>query len=284
MENEIWTIKRVLDFATDYFTKAGIENPHLEAEILLACALNKKRIDLYVQFENALDKDELGRFKGFIQRRKNREPSAYITGVKSFMSLDFIVTKDVLIPRPETEMLVEAAIDISKEMQNPSILDIGTGSGAVAISIARYVPNSKVTATDISRKALEVAYENAKRHGVSDRINFEANDLFPGSGKFDLIVSNPPYIKSDDIKTLAPEIKDHEPLSALDGGPDGLDHYRRILKEAKCHMTDNGHLLLEVGAGQSKDVTAMAESILKPAGIKTRHDLNNIERLIIVQI
>jgi release factor glutamine methyltransferase len=279
-----WTIKRILDWAADYFNKQNIENPHLEAEILLAHALNLKRIDLYVKFEKELDQNELSRFKECVIRRKNHEPTAYITGIKSFMSLDLIVSRLVLIPRPETELLVEAAIDIAKHIEHPSILDIGTGSGAIAVSLAKYVKHSRIIATDISRGVTLIALENAKKHGVMDSITFEVADLFPKEAeKFDLIVSNPPYIRSGDIKDLAPEIRDFEPHVAYDGGPDGLDHYRKILDKAGEFIKPNGYLLFEVGEGQAKEVVNLIRSAFASAEIVTKKDLNGIERVIIAK-
>jgi release factor glutamine methyltransferase len=280
---DLWIIKKVLGFATDYFTKANIESPHLEAEILLANALNLKRIDLYIQFEKVLNEQELAKFKGFILRRKNHEPTAYITGTRSFMSLDLMVTKDVLIPRPETELLIETAMDMAKRFDIPKILDIGTGSGAIAISLAKYIPASKIHATDISDKAVKIASENAKAHNVLDRITFDSADLYPASGKFDIIVSNPPYIKSKDIAALAPEIKNFEPLSALDGGEDGLKFYRMIIPRAKEFLNDKGLLLLEIDPGLAEGIV----KLIKEAGfskIDVKKDLQDLDRVLIIEI
>jgi len=281
---QVWTIKKLLEWSQEYLKKAKIDEPRLESELLLAHALGYKRIDLYIKFDQQPAKDSLSKFKEYIIRRKEHEPSAYITGNKPFMSLDINVTKDVLIPRPETELLVETAIDIAREINEPMILDIGTGSGAIAVSLAKYIPSAKVVATDLSEDSLKIAAENAKKHGVADKITFEKADLFPSSGKFNLIVSNPPYIRSEDIKLLAPEIKDHEPIAALDGGPDGLAYYRRILAGLRDHMTENGCLLLEVGAGQSKEVSGLISERSGHAVINTRTDLNGIERLLTVRI
>lgn len=284
MNHEVWTIKKVLDWAADYFEKNNIEDPHLEAEILLSHALNMKRIDLYVKFEKELDQKELSRFKEYALMRKDHMPSAYITGIRSFMSLDFVLTRYVLIPRPETELLVEAALDTAKQIDHPCILDIGTGSGNVAISIAKYAASAKVCGTDTSKSAVLVAIENAKRHGVIERVSFEAADLFPKQAvKYDMIVSNPPYIRSGDIRSLPPEIKDFEPLSALDSGPDGLDCYRKILDKAGNYLKDNGCLLFEVGIGQSGDIKKLVTDRLKIGNIQIKKDLNGIERVIIAK-
>ena len=281
MPGEVWTIKKVLDFASDYFNKARIENPHLEAEILLAKALNAKRIDLYINFEKVMSADELARFKEYIKRRKDHEPSAYIIGTKSFMSLDLAVTKSVLIPRPETELIVESALSLLKGLDRPSVLDIGTGSGAIAVSLAKYLPTAKIAATDTSEKALEVAAQNASANGVSDRIRFETADLFPKSGeKFDLMVSNPPYIRTKDIEALPPEVKDHEPLSALDGGEDGMKYYGPIISGAKERLKENGHLILEIDPGLTLQISSMLKGS-GYAGIDVRRDLNGCERAVI---
>ena len=276
------SIKEALGWATDYFQKNNIENPHLEAEILLAHALKLKRIDLYIKFEEIVSAEVLAKFKDYITRRKNHEPTAYITGIKAFMSLDFTVTRDVLIPRPETEILVEAAIGAAKEFESPIILDIGTGSGALSVSIAKYLPSAKIHATDVSQKAIEIAGRNAKTHSVSERINFEAADLFPKAAgiKFDVIVANPPYIKSSEIEKLMPEIRNYEPLSALDGGADGLDFYRAIIPKAKDYLKDSGALILEIDPNLLEGVKKLlSESFFRISSIKK--DLNDLNRAVI---
>jgi release factor glutamine methyltransferase len=283
MEAESWTIKKVLDWTTEYFNKHKIENPHLEAEILLSYALHIDRIRLYIDFENEVDKKSLEMFKGFINRRIKGEPTAYITGSKHFMSLIFNVTPDVLIPRPETELLIENAIELSKAFEGRiSVLDIGTGSGVIAVSLAKFMDNIEIHATDLSGKALEVAAGNAKKHGVENKIKFIEADLFPAEDlKYDIIVSNPPYIKTADLKGLQIEIRDYEPYSALDGGPDGLVFYRRIAEKAGGYMKDGGHLLLEIGAEQSKEVTTLLQSGLKRDKIRVKKDLNGLDRVVI---
>jgi release factor glutamine methyltransferase len=284
MSNESWTIKKVLDWTTGYFTKHQMENPHLEAEILLSHALNAERIKLYIDFEKEIDKKSLEVFKGFITRRAKREPTAYITGNKHFMSLNFKVTQDVLIPRPETELLIENAIELSKAYNgNITVLDIGTGSGAIAVSLAKFIDNAEIYATDSSKKALEVAALNAKRHGVEGKIKFIETDLFPKENlKFDIIISNPPYIKTSDISGLQPEIKDFEPVAALDGGADGLDFYRKIMEKASEYIKENGSILLEIGADQSKDVVGIIKNKLALKNIRVKKDLSGLDRVVIV--
>jgi release factor glutamine methyltransferase len=278
---ETWTIKKLLDWTTEYFKKFDIEWPHLEAEILLAHALKFKRIDLYVHFERALKEEELKYFKRLILRRSKHEPIAYITGIQPFMSLDFKVDPAVLIPRPETEKLVEATIDLAKEFENPKILDIGTGCGNIAISLAKYIPGSAVLGIDSSAGALNIASENAKIHKIEDRCKFAECDLFPESGnKFDLIVSNPPYIPTGEIDKLQEEIK-FEPRAALDGGPDGLDHIKKIIDSSSKYLTPKGYLILEFGMGQANKILEYSGS-LREANIMK--DNSGIDRILILKM
>ena len=285
MADEIWTVTRLLDWTTEYFGKHQIENPHLEAEILLARALDTERIKLYIDFEKEVDKQRLTRFKEYIIRRAKGEPTAYIIRKKQFMSLEFTVNPSVLIPRPETEMLVENAIEICKKIGGKvSILDIGTGSGAIAVSLAKFIDNAEITAVDISEKALDVARSNAASHGVENRITFIKADLFPEEIKqFDIVVSNPPYIKTADINGLQREVRDFEPLSALDGGADGLTYYRAILEKASNYLKENGAIILEISPELAKDVVLLARNALKSKDIRVIKDLNGMERVVVVQ-
>lgn len=279
-----WTISSLLDWTTLFFKKYGIEEPHLEAEILLAHSLSIRRIELYVQHNHILKEDELSAFKQLILRRAKKEPAAYIIGYKSFMSLDFIVSKDVLIPRPETEKLVETAIDASKYMSGQiNIFDIGCGSGAIAISIAKYAQNSFIYAVDSSAPSLEIAKQNAVKHGVIERISFLPGNLFDPIHheiKFDIIVSNPPYIPTSEINNLQSEIKDFEPISALDGGQDGLDFYRKIAGNADKHLKESGIMLLEIGFGQANLVKNIIDSNSAFGNIKIYKDHGDIDRVI----
>ncbi|MFC1768090.1 peptide chain release factor N(5)-glutamine methyltransferase [Candidatus Margulisiibacteriota bacterium] len=281
-----WTIKRLLDWTTEHFTKHQIENPHLEAEILLAHALNTERIKLYVNFEQEVNEKDRGTFRDYVTRRTKKEPTAYITGYQPFMSLKFKVTRDVLIPRPETELLLQEAVNIAKSYDKKlSVLDIGTGSGAIAVSLARFTDNIEVCATDLSKKALEIAAENAKIHKVEGKVKFIETDIFPKENiKFDIIISNPPYIKSGDIKDLQTEVKDYEPVQALDGGKDGLDYYRKILDKAGNYINKEGYLLLEIGSEQSKQIVDLINNGLKPNNIEVKKDLSGIERMVIVRV
>ena len=280
-----WTIKKVLDFADSYFRKAGIENPHLEAEILLAHALGMKRIDLYLKFENELNQADLEKFRSYILRRKSHEPTAYIIGTRQFMSMEFQVTKDTLIPRPETEILVELAEQAAEKKNDAvEILDIGTGSGAIAVSVAKLIPAARVTAIDISAEALAVAENNALKHGVADRITFEQADIVPADKNklFDLIISNPPYIMTDAISGLASEVKDFEPRGALDGGKDGLKYYIEIMKKAPLILKDGGCLILEIDPSITDGIRKLSQegSIF---GVELVKDFAGLDRAAVIR-
>jgi len=283
----IWTISSLLTWSTEYFTKHHIDNPHLEAEILLSHALKLKRIELYIKHDKELNESELASYKTLILRRAKKEPSAYIIGNKAFMSLDFIVSPAVLIPRPETEHLVEAVIDYSKTVEYPiNILDIGTGSGAIAISLANYIKNATVMAIDISNDSLLIAKQNAKKHEVESRITFLQSDLYsniPSLNKFDVIVSNPPYIPSIEVEKLQEEIIKYEPIKALDGGDDGMALYSKIIPGSIAYLKSKGYLILEIGQGQFLSVN----KIIVDTGLfneaKIIKDYADIERIVIVQ-
>lgn len=257
-----WTIIKILDWTKQYFADKGLENPRLDAEVLLCAVLQCQRIKLYVDFERPLDSEELATYKNYVQRRAQHEPLAYILGHREFMRNDFKVTPATLVPRPETELLVESitkAVPFFKPEGEVKILDIGTGSGAIIVSLLDYLPNAKGVGIDISVDALVVAKENAENIGVKERCGFVRSDIFsriPLEKKFDIIVSNPPYIPAADIATLAKDVQ-KEPRGALDGGADGLDFYRRIVTEAMEHMEEEGLLAFEVGIHQSEFVAQM---------------------------
>ena len=240
---ERWTVLKLLQWTADYFRDKGIESPRLDAELLLSATLEMDRVALYVNFERPLIADELARYRKKVRRRADREPLQYILGETEFWSLPFSVNPAVLIPRADTEVLVEEAL---KGIDGcSSVLDVGTGSGAIAVALAHEKPEIKVTALDCSEDALEVARGNARRNGVVERVVCLAGDLnsLP-PGPFDMIVSNPPYIPSRDWEQLMPEVRDHEPRLALDGGDDGLEAYRRIAVQALKILSPGGWLLL----------------------------------------
>lgn len=253
---ERWTVLKLLKWTTDYFAEKGIESARLEAELMLAATLDMDRVGLYVNFERPLDPAELTDFREKVRRRASREPVQYILGETEFWSLQFQVNPAVLIPRADTEVLVEEAL--ARLDEAASILDVGTGSGAIAVALAHEKPQATVTALDRSESALEVARSNASLNEVEKRVDCVAGDLAAiPSGPFDMIVSNPPYIPSRDWETLMPEVRDHEPRLALDGGDDGLTAYRHLAVQANKALVPGGWLLVEVGIGQAQDVSAL---------------------------
>ena len=254
---ETWTILKLLKWTTAYFDSHDIEQPRVDAEVLLAHTLGVGRVDLYVNYDRPLVRRELDVFRGLIQRRVRREPVAYIVGEREFWSLPLKVTPHVLIPRPETETLVEAALEIIPSDPAPTpwrILDLGTGSGAVVLALASERPGHDFFAVDSSDKALAVARDNARRHGLDQCITWLRGDWFNVGGArigcFEVIVSNPPYICRDELEGLPPEISRFEPRGALDGGPDGLDAIRLIVREASQHLVPGGRLFFEIGHDQ----------------------------------
>jgi release factor glutamine methyltransferase len=256
----VWTIKALLNWTTDFLAKKNIENPKLDAQLLLAHVLGCKKVDLHVNFAEQPSEAERNRFKTLIQRRVDGWPVAYLIGERGFYLLDFEVSPAVLVPRPETEILVAEALAFLKPRTAPAVLDIGTGSGCIAISIAHQKKDAQVTAIDISPDALEVAKRNAVKHGVADRMTFLQGDLFaplPAGSTFDLIVSNPPYIAAHEFAGLQPEVRDHEPKVALDGGADGLAAYRRIAAAVVPFLKPGGKLLLEIGSTQDEAVRGL---------------------------
>lgn len=284
MNKPVWTIIKILDWTKQYFADRGVENPRLDAEVLLCAVLQCERIKLYMDFERPLTGAELSQYKNYVARRGQHEPLAYILGEKEFMRNSFKVTPATLVPRPETELLVESLIKVARGLKadgDVKILDIGTGSGAIIVSLLDYLPNAKGVGVDISVDALIVAEENSRRIGVRERAGFMQSDLFsriPADKKFDIIVSNPPYIPAADIAGLAKDVQ-KEPRGALDGGADGLDFYRRIISEAMDHMADEGILAFEVGINQAQVVAELCRKVgFKATAI--RKDYADIERMV----
>ena len=274
------TIESLIYKGTLALQQGRIDQPRLEAELLLAFVLGCERVSLYTHPLNEVDRCGIERYMSLIDRRLHGEPYAYLTGSKEFMGLNFYVDADVLIPRPDTECVVEAALKaLPREAKN--VLDVCTGSGAIGIAIGLLRRGLFVTMTDISEAALTVAKKNAKRHGINVRLI--QSDLFeavPVSERFDLIISNPPYIPRSDIQTLEREVKDYEPMLALDGGSDGFYYYRRMIPEAFGRLSPKGLLVLECGYNQGQALIGMAEA----AGFKDVmliHDLAGLQRGII---
>ncbi len=265
-----WTILKLLQWATSYFKTRGIEGSRASVEILLAHILKLNRIDLYVRYDQPLSPSELSRFKALLKRRVKREPVAYIVGTRGFWSMALAVTPDVLIPRPETERLVETALLLLGVNSSPGqragpkrILELGTGSGAITLALASEQPRHLFFASDRSTKAVALARENAKSHHLDESANFFSADwfspLYQIGHPFDLIVSNPPYIPTRIICGLQPEIRLYEPVAALDGGQDGLSSLRHLIRNAHIYLDSGGYLLLEIGDDQKNAVERIAE-------------------------
>ncbi len=280
-----WTIIKILSWTESYFKNHAIDSPRLAAEMLLASSLDIERLDLYLQHDRPLEKQELEGFKTLIKRRIQNEPVAYITGEKGFYESEFKVGRGVLIPRPDTETLVEAALDIVKETPSESypknILELGVGSGAVVVSLAKVFPDHHYFANDISKKALGIAKKNSETI-VQDRVRLfcgswlDAIKVFP---IFDLIVSNPPYIPTGDIPGLQAEISVFEPVTALDGGADGLDCYRKIFETAHRNLVPGGCLLLEIGFDQKEGLREIFEQHSGYGSIEFIQDLAGHNRV-----
>ncbi|NLG33662.1 MAG: peptide chain release factor N(5)-glutamine methyltransferase [Syntrophomonadaceae bacterium] len=273
-----WTIKEILLWTTRYFQNKGIQEPRLEAEVLLARALQKDRVYLYINYDSPVNPDELAIMHDFVARRARGEPIAYITGSKEFMSLNFKVDPSVLIPRPDTEVLVETAINLLQAKDNPRICDVGTGSGAIAISLAYYLRDAIVYATDISEKALEIARENAAANKVTVYF-YQGSLLLPvmNEEKFDLITANLPYITVEEYRELDIEISRFEPETALIAGGDGLDLYRQLLPQAMDRLNTGGYLLLEIGSNQAAKALEMTS---KYQGVELIRDLSGHNRVV----
>lgn len=294
MTTKRWTILKLLQWTTEYFQKKGIESPRSEAEVLLSHTLGLRRIDLYLRYDQPLDPDELASFREIVRRRVAREPSQYITGRKEFWSMEFEVNPSVLIPRPETELLVEKAVECVLTRGYRRVLEIGTGSGAVIVSIVHELPVLEfAVATDVSYEAILVARRNALKHGVEDKINFVVSDLFSafkGGALFDLIVSNPPYISNEEYKTLAPEIRNYEPsIALLGGGPDGTDKIRAILTDGWKYLKVGAMMLIEIGHGQTEGLKRflgeVSENWMKDGScrINVIRDYSGFDRILCVE-
>ena len=282
-----WTIIKIIQWATSYLKKHDIDSPRATGEILLAHALGVRRIDLYLNHDQPLVADELKQFKVLIKRRIKREPVAYILGAKEFWSLELEVRKDVLVPRPETECLVEAALNLlpmDTGAQPQRILDLGTGSGAIVLALAAQKPQHIYFASDESIEALELACRNARRHNLSEKIRFFASDwmrsLDPTKEGFDMIVSNPPYIPSQVILELQPEINLYEPLGALDGGTDGLSCLRDIIGRGHHYLKTGGILLLEIAHDQQNDVYRIASNCDHYEDFNCTKDYSGYDRVV----
>ncbi|MGE5191295.1 MAG: peptide chain release factor N(5)-glutamine methyltransferase [Deltaproteobacteria bacterium] len=260
--DEPWTVGKIIDWTTGHLRKRGSDTPRLEAEILLAHARRCPRIQLYVQYNEPLTEEERGVMRDLVRRRAQSEPVAYLVGHREFFGLEFRVTPDVLIPRPETETLVLEIVTLAKQQPRPRILDVGTGSGCIAVSAAVNVPDAIVTATDVHSRALEIARENAARHGVAERIRYLEGDLFAPlmpAEQFEIIASNPPYVADGEMETLPSDVRLHEPALALRAGPQGLDVITRLIAAVPAHLPPGGTLLFEIAPEQAPAVRSLLE-------------------------
>jgi release factor glutamine methyltransferase len=282
-----WTIQKLLSWITDHLAARNVDSPRLSAELLLCRVLRLERIELYTHFNRIAQQTELDQLRELVKRCGDREPVAYLVGRCEFYSLPITVSKDCLIPRPETELLVERAIEFLRGRQGVQyVCDLCTGSGCVAVAIAKNHAQAKIIATDICDSALSVAAENVAKHQLNDRVRLLCGDLFSpvieglDETRFDLIVSNPPYVSSAEYEQLGSKVKDFEPKKALFAGQDGLDVYRRIADRIAEHLKDDGALILEIGYAQGKAVRELMEDTKIFSEIKIEKDINNNDRVV----
>ena len=285
------SVSDALRAAAQRLRASGSRSPRLDAELLMAAALGVDRAALFRSPERALAPQELERFEGFVRRREAREPVAYIRGRRAFRTIELEVDSAVLIPRPETETLVDVALEAlartpqrrEGDAYEPLALDVGTGSGCIALALAAENPFVRVVAADVDEAAVDVARRNATRLGLGGRVHVLRSDLFealPPGSRFDLIVSNPPYVPDAEYAALEPNVRDFEPRLALHGGDDGLDVYRRLIPAAAMRLRPRGTLALEVGAGEAHDVAGLVESTGAFGAVACRTDLGGVPRVV----
>jgi release factor glutamine methyltransferase len=284
------TLAEAINSAAITLSTAGITNARLDAEVLLSHSIRKDRVWLITHRDDVLDDEKRRDFDEAIRRRTKREPLQHIIGNQEFWGLEFKVTPDVLIPRPETEFIIEAALAIVQDRNRPvRIIDLCTGSGCIAVSLAKELTAAHVIATDASEKSLAVARENARNHSVADRIRFLEGDLFEPleeldiRGQIDIIVSNPPYVRESDLPALQSEVKDYEPLMALIAGPEGTEIAQRIIKHATEYLKKTGALIMEMGLGQAGALTRMTEATGAYSKPEVLKDLAGIDRVIVAK-
>ncbi len=282
---------KALRCGVDYLENSGVDSPNLDAEVLLMHSLNIDRIKLHLISDKILNAKEREIYKDCIERRSKGEPVAYITGHKEFMSLDFKLTKAVLVPRPETEILVEETLREYTKKKDKSnsirILELGTGSGIIAVSLAKEIKHVTLVATDISLEIIKVAEENAHLHKVNDKIIFFLGRYLQGikqkKNRFDFILSNPPYLSKSDWESAQPEIREHEPPDSLLGGEDGMDFYRTIIPDTSNLLSEDGCLMLEVGIGQAEIISDMIKKTAGYSKVELIKDLSGIKRVVKAQ-
>jgi release factor glutamine methyltransferase len=263
MSTEPWTVGRLLDWTANYLAQKGSETPRLDAEVLLAHALGCRRIELYTRHTEEAPDEGRQRFRELVRQRVEGCPVAYLVGRKEFFSLEFEVNRDVLIPRPDSECVVDECLRLARGLAELAVLDVGVGSGNLAVAVAQRHKGAKVTATDLSPAALAVAARNAAKHGVAERVRLVEGDLYAPLAegeRFDFLLSNPPYIPHGDMAGLAPGVRDFEPHLALDGGPDGFAVFQRLIDGAAARLKPGGYLIVEIGSPQEAEARRRIEA------------------------
>ena len=292
MTPKSWIIKDLLRVTADYLQEKKIDSPRLTAEILLSHQLDTDRVNLYLNFDQPLNEKDISGYRSLIKRRLFHEPIQYITGTQEFWSLDFMVDPQVLIPRPESELLVEQTVKLigsnsAQQYLSPKILDLGTGSGVLAVSIAKELPQARIWATDLSHGALSIARYNAEKHGVLDRIHFLHGDIWEPIKSldfgFDIILSNPPYVAKEKYDNLAPEIRDYEPRQALDGHEGGMYFIEKILQEGLNYLEPTGWLFVEMAPDQTGKALLLAKDIQGYSEITRSKDYSHVYRIVMTR-
>jgi len=283
-----WTIQELLNWIAEYLTQKNVDAPRLSAELLLSTVLGLKRIELYTQYNRPVAQEQLDQLRGLVKRAGQHEPVAYLVGKTEFYSIEFEVTPDCLIPRPETELLVQRAIEFLRKRTGPQhVCDLCTGCGVIAVAVAKNVPDARVIATDISEPALSVSARNVEKYQLQERIELRHGDLFeplvPQLDLFDVLVCNPPYVSAAQYEALEKNVRDYEPRLALYAGADGLDLYRRIIEKVDQFLKPDGILLLEIGYRQGDAVRALLEGTGAFAEIRVEKDLQRNDRVVIAQ-
>ena len=287
---QTWTIQKLLNWITEYLINKDIDSPRLSAELLISHVTGLKRIELYTQFDRQVPQQQLNQLHELVKRAGEHEPVAYLTGKTEFYSLELDITSDCMIPRPETELLVQRAIEFLRTRTGIQyVCDLCTGSGCIAVAIAKNFMNARVTATDIFAAALEVAAHNVEKHRLNEHIQLLCGDLFEpviqqlDVSQFDLIACNPPYVSTDEYEKLEKNVKDYEPKSALYAGTDGLDVYRRLIIKADDFLKPGAALMLEIGYAQGSAVKELLEQTGVFAEVKIEKDFHNNDRIVIAK-
>ncbi len=285
-----WTIQKLLNWVTEYFTEKGLESPRVSAELLVSDVLKLKRIELYTQFDKPVGKELLDKLHELVKRAGEHEPIAYLTGKCEFYSLEFHITPACLIPRPETELLVERTIEFLQKRGGEQLLcDLCTGSGCIAVAVAKNYANAKIIATDVSDDALEVAEQNVEKYQLGERIKLLHGDLFEpliqplDRCEFDLIICNPPYVTSGEFERLDKNVREYEPKSALLAGADGLDIYRRIAERVEEFLKEDSALMLEIGYRQGAEVKKLLEDTGIFSEVAVHKDYHDNDRIVVAR-